>query len=507
MSPPTQMSSVENDGPALRASRRARLSGSRWMGLGLLGLVALALIAVALVDIFVQSRIEPRQEIINTLADPALAVTTDIQLTLARRMSSLRGYIITGGGRFLDRYEELRGQESVHLLRLDSLSSRLDGGVALHVDSLEASIERWDQWIDRSGMTDRVETSDPSLTATVLDQQFYDGALDASLSLEEAIHGHISLHRAEIASWERLASRISFALVLLALLAAAGVGLLGYWMSTLNDDLKQRQLALQRVTESRARLLRGFSHDLKNPLGAADAHAALLESGIPGGLNDAQMKSVQRIRATLRSGFHLINELVQLGRVEAGQLEIRPEPVDLRQLLQKVADDYRPQAEAAGLGLSVDTAGDVLEVHSDPNRIEQIIANLVSNAVKYTEAGSVRIRARQVEAADAPARIHVDVEDTGAGIPADKMHLLFQEFSRLQVTSVPGAGLGLSISYRIAHALGGEITVTSEVGRGSVFTLSLPVQGMGTEHHHQVRGVAETPSPAPRNLPISSSSP
>jgi signal transduction histidine kinase len=443
--------------------------------------VALALIAVAAIDLVVESRIDPRQTIIQSVANPALAVSTDIQLTLARRMSAIRGYIATGEPRFVDRLERLKEEERAHFTRLTALSRGLDSTVAARVDQLGTATDRWDEAIDASGIMARFAPGlDASLTTIVLDQQLYDQALDASLRLEEAIRESAAGLNAEIAVLDRTADRISYGLLLLALAGAAGVSLLGYRMRGLNSDLAQRQHDLESVTHSRARLIRGFSHDLKNPLGAADGHAALLETGIPGPLSGGQQESVHRIRATLRSAFHLIEELVELGRVETGQLEIRPAAVKPEEILQKVAAEYRPQADRANLELIVERSDPVGEIRTDPTRLEQILGNLVSNAIKYTETGGVRIGARYDAPSARPRWIHLFVEDTGVGVPPESVELVFEEFSRLRASSVPGAGLGLAISSRIARALGGEITVVSEPGCGSTFTLSLPVEYPGS---------------------------
>jgi signal transduction histidine kinase len=128
-------------------------------------------------------------------------------------------------------------------------------------------------------------------------------------------------------------------------------------------------------------------------------------------------------------------------------------------------------------------ADDVPVVETDGARLRQIMGNLLSNAIKYTKAGSVVLRVREYPAevfGDARGWVHFDVMDTGLGIPADKRDIIFEEFSRLGVHDRAGAGLGLAISKRLAEALGGEITVESEVGSGSTFTLRLPIQAQET---------------------------
>lgn len=236
---------------------------------------------------------------------------------------------------------------------------------------------------------------------------------------------------------------------------------------------------LEEVTESRARLVRGFSHDLKNPLGAADGHAALLESGIFGALEPKQQESVQRIRGALHAALELIDDLVELARSEAGQLTIELAPIDPRSLAAEVAEEHRAHAETSGLGFEVEVPEVLPSIVSDASRVRQILGNLLSNAIKYTPAGGrVTLSVASCETGPGQARgrwLCLAVRDTGPGIPKEKQHKLFQEFVRLATRGEPGVGLGLAISQRIARLLGGELTVESESGQGSTFTLWLPL--------------------------------
>lgn len=241
-------------------------------------------------------------------------------------------------------------------------------------------------------------------------------------------------------------------------------------------EADRRREELERVSESRTRLMRGFSHDVKNPLGAADGYAALLEEGIGGELSESQQRSVHGIRRSIQSSLHLIDELLELARAEAGQIELNVERVDAAALAREVAEDFRGQVNAAGLVLEI-RAPSALPVESDRNRVRQILSNLVSNAVKYTRDGRVIVDAsfRSDDAAPRPGEwVVICVIDTGPGIPEEKRAAIFQEFTRLDATAAHGAGVGLTISRRIARLLGGDVTVESEVGRGSTFTLWLP---------------------------------
>ena len=253
------------------------------------------------------------------------------------------------------------------------------------------------------------------------------------------------------------------------------------------EEAERRTQELQKVMDSRSRLMRGFSHDVKNPLGAADGFLQLLEDGIFGPLTEDQLPKLARARRALRSALDLIDDLLDFARAESGQLEIKAAPTDVREAAREMTEDYMARAEEKSLSLTLDVPDRFPVIESDPARVRQVAANLLSNAVKYPPSGgSIVVRV----AAEGPGGdpCHVDdatevflaVSDTGPGIPEDKRSLLFEEFTRLDPESSDGAGVGLAISRRIAHALGGDIEVESEVGRGSTFTLRLPLRRPGS---------------------------
>ena len=258
---------------------------------------------------------------------------------------------------------------------------------------------------------------------------------------------------------------------------------LAYEKVRLLDEARDGRLKLERLMSSRQRLMRGFSHDVKNPLGAANGYADLLSAGIYGQLTAEQREKIQRIRRSIRSALDLIDDLHELARAETGNIALRRQAVDLGDLVRAIGDEYWGAANASGLSLTVDVPQDSPTVETDGARVRQIVGNLLSNAIKYTKAGSVVLRMREYPAeivGGARGWVHFDVTDTGLGIPADKRDIIFEEFSRLGAHDRAGAGLGLAISKRLAEALGGEITVESEVGSGSTFTLRLPIHAQET---------------------------
>ena len=256
------------------------------------------------------------------------------------------------------------------------------------------------------------------------------------------------------------------------------LAVLAYAKVKLLEEAIEGRQRLQQVITSRSRLMRGFSHDVKNPIGAADGYAELLIEGIYGPLTPGQRESIVRMRRCMRGALALIDDLHELARAETGHLEVSSEPVDVPDLIRHLGEEFQATAEAGGLHLTVDAATDVPLIRTSWTRVRQIASNLLSNAIKYTNAGSVTVtvmRRPPVDSAHGVEWVSIEVADTGRGIPPDKLDYIFQEFGRVAGNERPGAGLGLAISRLLAQALGGRITVTSEVGRGSTFTLWLPL--------------------------------
>ena len=241
-------------------------------------------------------------------------------------------------------------------------------------------------------------------------------------------------------------------------------------------EAERRRDELERVTESRARLIRGFSHDVKNPLGAADGYLHLME--LMNRLSEPQREKVGKVRRSIKAALNLIDDLLELSRAEAGELEIRRGRTDVGAVAEEAVEEYRAQAEAERLSLTIRIQEQPPLIESDANRIRQILGNLISNAVKYTDREAITVIVGVREGGQAPGSgrwVAVDVSDTGPGIPEEQHASLFQEFRRLETAGgKKGAGIGLAISRRIAQTLGGDLTIASAIGSGSTFTLWLP---------------------------------
>jgi signal transduction histidine kinase len=238
-------------------------------------------------------------------------------------------------------------------------------------------------------------------------------------------------------------------------------------------EAEDAQRAAQSANEAKSRFLNMMSHELRTPLGAIGGYAALLEEGIHGPLTEEQQKFIWRIRHNQEHLLNLVNELLDLGKIESGRIELNPEAVPVQAVVESVYSMIEPQMRARDLLLQVEAPDPRLHFYADRDRVKQIVLNVLSNAVKFTPAGgTVRIMA----GADGD-EICFRVQDTGVGIPADKLEAVFEAFVQVessQSRAYGGTGLGLAISRQLARAMGGDLTVKSVLGAGSTFSLSLP---------------------------------
>jgi PAS domain S-box-containing protein len=237
-------------------------------------------------------------------------------------------------------------------------------------------------------------------------------------------------------------------------------------------ELESANTRLQEIDRLKSLFIASMSHELRTPLNSIIGFTGVLLQGLAGPLNDEQKKQLGMVKSSSQHLLELITDIIDLSKIEAGKISLAIEEVDLVRLAHEVIASFEPAAARSGLTFALE-GPQTLPVVSDRSRIRQVLVNLVGNAVKFTEQGTVTVA---LEHRDGSARIAV--RDTGPGIRAEDMGRLFQFFSRVTAADQPvreGTGLGLYLSRKLVTLLGGEIDALSEVGRGSEFALTLPI--------------------------------
>jgi signal transduction histidine kinase len=216
-----------------------------------------------------------------------------------------------------------------------------------------------------------------------------------------------------------------------------------------------------------------MSHELRTPLNAIGGYLQILELGIAGPISEAQRDILTRVDKSSRHLLRLINEVLDLARIEAGYIQYENTHSNVAKVVADIVPMIEPQLASKNIRFDVDVPNELVMM-ADVERVSQILLNLLGNAAKFTAVGgTVRLWATQSRA---PARVHVHVRDTGIGIPADKLDAIFQPFVQVdssRTRAAEGSGLGLAISRDLARGMGGDLNVSSVVGAGSTFTLSL----------------------------------
>jgi signal transduction histidine kinase len=244
------------------------------------------------------------------------------------------------------------------------------------------------------------------------------------------------------------------------------------------EQSEDRRRKLESVEQSRARLLRGFSHDIKNPLSNADGFLQLLELGLRGPLAPQQLETLQRARTALNAGLRMLRDLLDFAIASVGRISLTMSQASIPDVVNEVVENHRVAAETKRILLQLQNEP-CPELRTDIDRVRQVLDNLISNAVKYTgEGGQITVTSTIVDGeldGQSGRWVRIDVSDNGVGIPREYHDKVFQEFTRLHPHVENGAGIGLAISQSLATALGGRITLMSDAGRGSTFTFWLPV--------------------------------
>jgi signal transduction histidine kinase len=265
-----------------------------------------------------------------------------------------------------------------------------------------------------------------------------------------------------------------------------------------SKELERLSSELLRASRMKNEFLANVSHELRTPLNAIVGFVDLLREGVYGDLAPRQVKPVERIEASANHLRHLVDQILDLAKMAAGRLDVHAEILDIRPFILDVASEVESLVNEKNLSLSLALGGALPRIRTDPTHLRQILVNLIGNAVKHTNRGTIVIRTKVVSRLDAPlfgmppnlsgtgkpedTWLSVQVSDPGIGIAAMDQERIFEEFEQVEAgpradSPSRGTGLGLAISRRLARLLGGDISLVSEVGKGSTFFLWLPIHG------------------------------
>jgi len=241
------------------------------------------------------------------------------------------------------------------------------------------------------------------------------------------------------------------------------------------DEIQDKSKQLAEASERKSQFLASMSHELRTPLNAIIGLTEMMVTNTPRFGTEKALEPLRRVNAAGTHLLSLINEILDLSKIEAGKLELNPEPVNLARLIDEVIGTAGQLAEKNKNRLVIEAQENLGVLIADSMRLKQILLNLLSNACKFTKEGEVALRVRK--AADGRDWIELAVADSGIGMTAEQQAKLFQDFTQadsLTARRYGGTGLGLAISRKLARMMGGDVTVASEPGKGSVFTVRLP---------------------------------
>jgi signal transduction histidine kinase len=272
-------------------------------------------------------------------------------------------------------------------------------------------------------------------------------------------------------------------------LTLAGHAAVAISNARLHGALAQRTREMERAneelrwtTEAKDRFFASMSHELRTPLNSILGYQSLLLEGVVGDVPAPPRAFLERAQRSTRTLLHLVNDVLDLSKLQAGKLELVVVPARMRGIVEEALATIEPLAAARRIAVEVEPWPALPSVHTDADRVRQILINLLSNAVKFTAEGRVTISAARGDAARTAdgmpgGWVELRVADTGPGIAPEDQERIFHEFEQIVAATAPGGtGLGLPISRKLARLLGGDLTVVSEPGRGSTFILRLPVR-------------------------------
>jgi signal transduction histidine kinase len=431
-----------------------------------IGIIVTALIALVAVPATIDRSLRRETARQREVARQARGTLTAVQLHAALSALALRDYRMSRDTADLLAHRVQLSRQRAAQRDLNELLAELPANIRSTSTELTEDIRDWEAAEFRN-----LDSLPPEKLAPAQREK----TLRAAARLDHEVQRYLqslSVQTAVNRQWER---RIDIGLIAL---AGAGVILLFLlWrrLRQLAEAALIHEAQIQKAAESRARLMRGVAHDIKNPLHAVHGYAELLTSGVKGQLSGEQREAIDRMKKSTNDAVAVIDSLLSLERLQSGQMQLPIENVDLNGVTRDVVDSYQGLFQANGQELVFVKAPNVT-VRANYHHVKEILGNLLSNANKYTPVGGrIMVTVRRAFM-DKKAHGVVDVSDSGPGVSQADRELIFQEFERLpRDANHDGLGLGLAISRRFARLQQGDLILQSKAGVGSTFSLWLPL--------------------------------
>lgn len=430
--------------------------------------------------------VEPLLEDLRKEIEPARSIVTRIHLALAMEGALARDFMERRDTLLVSGYHAALADELEGYSELEPHVKKLGPNVRREFNGLKALQSTWHTKIEESFLSAHVSPpaqqdsargrgeTDPFHAAD------YERLLVGAARLDEALSNAADNRWAEAAATNRAQRWLAVVIGLIALGAAIIVASLARGLRLYAVAADRDKADLQHAVEARARMVRGITHDLKNPLNAIIGYIELLTEGVKGPLSPEQSQSIRRIHSSADSLLSLIDDILEMSQAERGKLNIDARPTRVELVINDAVEEQRARAAAAGHAITLEIPTNLPTISTDGRRVRQILGNLLSNAIKYTpRGGAITVRARVIPRKNSEDGrwLAIQVVDDGPGVPAEKAPFIFEEFARLDMhRDKPGAGLGLAIASRITKLLGGDLTVDSENGHGATFTIWLPIE-------------------------------
>ena len=493
-------------GPPTADSGTARLAARSWGPL--IGVVIVTLILLAVIPIVTTRQVRSMRHALSDSLIPARVHVSEVSGAVAMQMFAL-GEIAQGDRRAgVARYRMALLEERASMARLASQLDGMGDSANAMLDELRSAARVWhgrvgpllDSVAAEEAATDTLPADAGMILSRVLVARADTlgsranealATLRAADRLERHLDARIDSDRLAIIRVERW--NVGLPLLLAPFAAASALVALfaGRRLLALAEEAERGRRALAESAAARATLMRGVTHDLKNPLGAAQGYAALLSDSMFGPLGEEQRRIIGRIRGLIGGTISTIQDLLELSGTTASDLPVAVEPTDIAALTADAVADHVAMARSAGLELRMAPPPPLPPIATDPRRVRQAIGNLLSNAIKYTPmsagpfehgpAGEIIVSMMMDGDGAGPLRspaAAISVRDTGPGIPEEHQARIFDEFYRVPDDrhQTEGSGIGLAISRRSMRRLGGDITMQSVPGKGATFTIWLPAR-------------------------------